>query len=307
MNYKLKINFSGTKSENGQFKHNYDRVILFSGGFDSTAALLITLDKGIKPLLLWIGLGQKNEDTEYKVIKNISRRIKYPVSIIKIDLKKYIDKGWKEWDYIIPARNFIFAALAASLLRKSLKPNTVICISAHKEEVKHSNTDKSMHFFNTCTSLFSDYYKKKMVVGTPFRKYSKTEIAAHWKNHWIKKYGILPYDTITCYYGNYCGKCKACLKRTISLLAAGWDPDPNIQVHPMSDPNDFLITDILLKLNRFSKNRKMETLIAIRKAWDVVPGSVKKKYESFDKKLIEESLRYENNLKKFKINLQNVK
>ncbi len=307
IDYKLKLNFSGIKSEKRQFKHNYDCVILFSGGFDSTATFLTALDKGLKPLLLWVGFGQKNEGAEYKVIKSISRRIRYPVSIIKIDLKKYIDKGWKEWDYIIPARNFIFAALAASFLSRSLKPNTIVYISAHKEEIKHSNTDKSMHFFNTCTSLFSDYYKKKIVIGTSFRKYSKTEIAAHWKNHWIEKYGILPYDTITCYYGNYCGKCKACLKRTISFLAAGWAPDPNIQVHPMSDPNDFLITDILLRLNRFSKNRKMETLIAIRKAWEVVPESVKKKYESFDKRLIKESLRYENTLKKFKINLQNAK
>jgi 7-cyano-7-deazaguanine synthase in queuosine biosynthesis len=298
MNYNIKINFLGDNILDKKSKHNYDCVILFSGGFDSTAALLTALDKGLKPLLLWVGFGQKNENEEHKTIKNISKLINFPVSTIKLNLKDYINLGWKEWDYIIPARNFMFVAFAASFLSKSQKLKTRVYLSAHEEEIKYSNTDKSIHFFKKCTNLFSDYYKKEIIVETPFMNSSKAEIASYWKNKWIKKYNISPYDTISCYYGNNCGECKACLKRTIAFLAAGLHSDPNIKINPMKDSKEFLAKDILLRFNQFSKKRKMEILTAIRNTWDIVPDEIKKMYNNINKRLINNSINYEIILKR---------
>ena len=307
ISYKLGISFSGEDTENIGTKHSYDCVILFSGGFDSTAALLAALDRGLNPLLLWVGFGQKNEDKEYKSIKSIAERIGYPVSIIRVGLGKFIDKGWKDWDYIIPARNFMFAAFAASFLSRSTKQECTIFLSAHEEEIKHSNTDKSNYFFNKCTQLFSEYYNKTIVLSTPFGKYSKAEIAAHWRNNWKVKYGILPYDTVTCYFGNNCGRCKACLKRTIALLAAGWNADPDLKLNPMADKDGFLANDMLLRMSTFSRKRKMELLTAIRKSWDVVPWQVRKSYEKAGKKLVNSSVSYEDKLKKFTMGVENAR
>jgi len=278
MEFDLTLNFTGNTPKTSIAKHDYDCVVLFSGGIDSTAALLNALDKGMNPLLLWVGFGQKNEYEEHEKIKEISKKIRRSVSVIRVDLKEFIEEGWKEWDYIIPARNFMFVAFAASFLSNSTKDKTVIYLSAHEEEIKHTNTDKSEFFFETCTNMFSDFYNKKITIDTPFKKESKTEILARWKNFWLDKYNISPYDTVTCYYGNNCGDCKACLKRTIALLASGWKPDPDLKINPMKDRNGFLEKDILLRFGDFSEKRKIETLIAIEKSWNSVPDTVKKQY-----------------------------
>jgi len=300
--YNLNIDFSNKEERGSLTQHDYDCVVLFSGGLDSTAAFLIALECGMKPLLLWIGFGQKNEEQEYAAIKKVSKKIGYPVSTIRVDLKAYIEEGWTEWDYIIPARNFMFVAFAASFLSYSTKNKARILLSAHEEEIKHSNTDKSEHFFEMCTKVFTQYYNKKIIVGTPFRHSSKTQIAAYWKRVLVKKFKLTPYDTVTCYYGNNCGKCKSCLKRTMALLAAGWNIDPDLKLNPMKDDQKFLEKDILPRLSTFDKKRQLETLLAIRNSWNDVPMEVRAVYNKVSKK--EELDNYDSSLKKVEVKIE---
>jgi 7-cyano-7-deazaguanine synthase in queuosine biosynthesis len=274
MKYNLDIKFTEFKPIHKRYSHSYDCVILFSGGFDSTAAFLKALDEGLNPLLLWVGFGQKNEEIEYQKVKNISKKIKYPVSIVKINLGGYIEEGWKDWDYIIPARNFMFVCLAASFLSSSKKKKVKIYLSAHEEEIKKENTDKSREFFKGCNYLFSKFYNKGFKVGTPFEKYSKSEISAYWKNKWMNKYNISPYETTTCYYGNTCGRCKACLKRSISLLVGGFELDPDIKENPFEDKDGFISKDFFKRFNKFPLKRKIELIIALDKSLASLPQEV---------------------------------
>lgn len=300
MNYNLSLQFTNYKHLHKNHVHDYDCVILFSGGFDSTAAFLKALDQGLKPLLLWVGFGQKNENAEYKKVKEISKKIKYPVSIIRVNLGKYIEEGWKEWDYIIPARNFMFISMAAAFLSSSKKKKLKIYLSAHEEEIKKENTDKSEEFFRGCNYLFSKFYNKMFNIGTPFREYSKSEIAFYWKKEWIKKYGISPYQTTTCYYGNNCGLCKACLKRSISLLVGGFELDPDLKENPFRDKKGFISEDFLIRFEKFPLKRRMDLIIALGRQEKNIPKNLRKKYLYYKE-------HYKNKLSEYQKSLSNLK
>lgn len=275
MHYNIKLELNEIPLVKKLTKNNYDCIVLFSGGIDSTAATLLALEKGMNPLLLWIGFGQKNEKEEFEAIKLVSKKIKKNVAILRINLKDYIDAGWKDWDFIIPARNFIFASVAASILGNSIKKEGYIFMSVHKEEIKNSNTDKSSIFFNKCSQIFSNYYHKNILVTTPFYDVTKVEILNYWKRKWINQFSITPYETITCYYGNNCGKCNACYKRTLALVAAGFNVDPNLKKDIFLDEEKIIRSSFIKRMKTFSNERKYEYIIALLKMKDRVPLDIK--------------------------------
>lgn len=264
-------------------KNRYDGILSFSGGIDSTAGLLNSLDKGQNIQPLWISFGQRNDKAELDVVKKILTKLGINPLIVKMDIKEQILKGWKDWNYIIPGRNFLFVCFANAILKHSIKREVFIYLCAHKDEMKHRrNTDKSKYFFNKASDLFSLDSGKKIVVGTPFANVSKTEILSYWRKYWVEKYQINPHNTTTCYYGRGCGKCEACLKRTISLLASGFDVDPFIKVHPMKDPSGFIVNKWIpqIKLGKFTRIKKLDFLIAVEKCLDIIPKKVKEFYDN---------------------------
>jgi 7-cyano-7-deazaguanine synthase in queuosine biosynthesis len=276
INYDINLSLNKISTAKAVKKNDFDCIILFSGGIDSTAALLLALEKGMNPLLLWVGFGQKNEKEEFNAITKVSNKLGKKVAIVKINLKKYIDDGWKDWDYIIPARNFIFVSMAAAILGNSTCKEGCIFMSAHKEEIKDSNTDKSKRFFNKCTEIFSKYYDKKIIVATPFYNATKVEILNYWKRNWINKFRITPYETITCYYGNNCGDCNACYKRNLALVAAGFKPDSDLKKNIFLDSQKIILNDFLKRIKTFSKERKYEYIIALLLMKDQLSEELKK-------------------------------
>lgn len=271
------------KDNNYNKSNDYDGILSFSGGIDSTAGLLRSFDKGQHVQPLWISFGQRNDKAELAAVKKVLHKFKMNPLVVKMDIHKYILKGWKDWDYIIPARNFLFVCFANAILKHSGKKKEFIYLCAHKDEMKHwRNTDKSKYFFAKASNFFSLENSKKMIVTTPFANISKTEILSYWRKHWVKKYKISPHDTTTCYYGRGCGKCEVCLKRTISLLAAGFDVDPFIEIHPMKDPSRFIINKWIpqIKSKKFTRIKKLDFLIALEKSLDIVPRMAKNFYNN---------------------------
>jgi len=284
--YNLKIidqkNFINKKN-NFENNNDYDGILSFSGGMDSTAGLLYSFEKNqhVKPI--WISFGQRNDKAELNAVKKILRRFKISPLIVKMDINQYILKGWKDWNYIIPARNFLFVSFAGTLLNYSKGKKGFIYLCAHKDEMKHwRNTDKSKSFFSKASNFFSTENNKKITITTPFANISKTEILSYWRKYWIKKYKISPHETTTCYYERGCGKCEACLKRTISLLAAGYNIDPFIRINPMTDPSGFIIDKWIpqIKLRKFSRIKKLDFLIALEKSLDIIPKRVRRFYNN---------------------------
>lgn len=245
-------------------KNNYDYIVSFSGGIDSTAGILYALDKGFDIKPVWIGFGQKNEDKELRVIKKICNQLKLKPLIIRVDLRKYVDKGWSRWKMgIIPARNFLFASIASSIASKSTKKNVSIYLCAHKEEVTSINTDKSMRFFRTCTKIFKEFYDKNILLTSPFLKITKPEILSFWiSNTWGEKYKISPLDTVSCYYGNKCGMCKACINRAIAFYCAGVKIE-NFRTNPFMDKGKLIRKAYVDRFDTLRKERKLDFLYAM--------------------------------------------
>lgn len=262
IDYQMSYNFSGIEKKNNTDSNEFDCVVLFSGGIDSTAALILAYERGLKPLPLWVGFGQKNESAEEKAVKEISKKLNTNLHTFNIDLSKYISEGWKDWDYIIPARNFIFVTIAGNILSRSNKKKCTILLSAHEEELKDSNTDKSIRFFKTCSEILSKHHNKEIIVTTPFAKSTKSEIISYWDKNWSRKYQITPHDTITCFYGNNCGECKACYKRNLAFLAAGISMDLDLKKSIFKDETQFIRNYFLKEISSFPKKRKEEYQLA---------------------------------------------
>lgn len=267
---------------NNQFK-SIKAVLSFSGGLDSTAGLLLALDKKIKVLPIWIDFGQRNNLAEYKSIKAISRRLKVKPLILRLNLKPDILKGWKDWNFIIPGRNFLFLSLANSILKFSQSRDKTIYLCAHKDEMGFiKNRDKSQHFFQAASGLFSADSGQKIKSFSPFRDYSKSEIISYWRRNWEKKYRLSPLETTTCYYNGNCGKCDACLKRAIYLLAGGYSPSQLVGINPLKDPGGLIKTSWLprIKNGKMARNNKLDFLIAVEKSLDIVPDYVRNFYQN---------------------------
>lgn len=284
-------------------KINFDSILSFSGGLDSTAGLLYTLEKKQKVLPIWIDYGQKNRMAEYKAVHKITKKIGIKMIVIKLDLNSFISEGSKDWNFIIPGRNFLFLSIANSLLKLSNKKAGKIYLCAHKDEMKHKvNKDKSRYFFSTAARFFSLESSRKIKTLSPLSNFSKAEIIYYWKKNWEKKFGISPHDTTSCYYKSSCGRCGACLHRAILLLATGYKIDSKMEVNPMEDPGKLIINDWMprIKSKDISGNKKLDFLIAVSKCINIVPRAIRKYYEQLPKKTI-------NSLEKRKKEIESVK
>jgi len=288
---KFRINITLDKTKKIENKNKLSRqdfkslsaVLSFSGGLDSTAGLLYALDKRIKVLPIWIDFGQRNNLAEHKAAQKILRRLKIKPLVFRLNLKSTILHGWKDWSFIIPGRNFLFLSLANAILKFSQLKVKTIYLCAHKDEMGFiKNRDKSQHFFNNASAFFSADSSEKIISLSPFKNYSKSEIISYWRRRWEGKYGISPLETITCYYSGNCGKCDACLKRAIYLLAGGYNIDSTVKINPLTDPAGIIKKSWLprIKSGKLGRNNKLDFFIAVEKSLKIVPNYVRDFYQN---------------------------
>jgi hypothetical protein len=208
-------------------------------------------------------------------VRIVAETLKQPLGIVSVNIGEWIENGWKEWDYIIPARNFFFGCIAADILSRSTRESCKIVMAAHEEEIKDENTDKSKRFFETCTTLFTQHHSKEITIMTPFESITKTQLLAVWLRSWNSKYSVSPYITTTCYYGNNCGRCKSCYKRAIALVSAGWNEDPDMKEDIFADAQDWIYSDFLQRFETFPLKRRLEYLIAFERRLPNLKGATK--------------------------------
>lgn len=265
--YHIHIQYSNlsknNKIINKKFKNQV--VILGSGGLDSTGAILSFLDKGIKPNIVFLHFGQINNNREEKIIKGICNKFSLDLTLVKINIAKEVLRGWKEWSYIVPARNFLISSLGALNLKENQSYGKIV-LATTQEEINHpkATPDKSKRFYRFCSKFYSREYDRKMEITTPFKDMTKPELISIWRRRWTKKYDLSPYITSTCYYGIECGKCNSCFKRSISLLAGGMNLDKKIKSNPFEYDKDKSLNYInrsLSKEGNFTEKRKLDTII----------------------------------------------
>lgn len=250
-------------------------IIAFSGGIDSVAGLLLAMDRSRVVSPLWVGFGQKNEQQELDTVNDVLSLLNMKPNIVRLDLKDYVDKGWERWgNGIIPGRNYLFAAIAASLISSNNPGNLEIDICAHKEEITPVNTDKSRQFFETSSKIFTAAYNRPIEVTTPFFDITKPEIISYWYRHWINKYNIKPEDTVSCYLGTNCGLCKSCVNRAVAFTCANV-PVESFQVNPFSDTEGLIQTSYIDRFDSLDMDRKLDFLYALSLHESYIPKSMR--------------------------------
>lgn len=256
--------------------------VSFSGGLDSTAGTLYAIDKGYNVQPVWVGFGQKNEKRELKVVKRVCKKLNINPVLVRVDMKDYVDTGWNRWKMgIIPARNYLFASIAASMANKYTNKSSKIFICAHKGEITPTNTDKSLRFYSTSSDIFSRAYGKNISVTTPFSRVTKAEIISYWIKNWLDKYGISPEETVSCYYGEKCGNCKACINRAVAFSCNDLLIE-DFKNNPFQDREEVIRKGYMKRFNSLKTDRKLDFLIAFNKNLTQLPEDlanfVKKKY-----------------------------
>ncbi|MFA5051876.1 MAG: 7-cyano-7-deazaguanine synthase [Patescibacteria group bacterium] len=255
-------------------------VLCYSGGVDSTAGLLYALEHGMNVLPMWIDFGQRNRDAEAKRVARIPAKLGVKLHTIRIELGSYVRRGWKDWDFIVPGRNFLFVAVAQSMLDPRARCGRVYVCANRDERQKNKNKDKSAYFMETASDFFSAGANRRISVETPFARYSKSEIVSYWKRVWQPTYGISPLETTTCYYADGCGVCTACFYRAIFLSAGGYDKDPKFDFTPLVKRTRFFKEEFFPKLvtGELPPHKQLDYLLAVENHLSHVPAEVREYY-----------------------------
>lgn len=191
--------------------------VCLSGGMDSYIAYWYAIyEKGYDPediICLNFDIGHPYRDKE----KECLDKLEIPYTTIHLDiLRPEFGNMPDEKNYIIPARNMIFASIASGFAER-------VWIMGMKYEDHYHMLDKNSNFFKAASFMLSQATGNPTVVETPFKNLTKTDII-----NWAKNFQ-LPHlhDTTSCYNpdSQRCGKCSLCFKRYIAMKACGLDEE----------------------------------------------------------------------------------
>lgn len=199
-------------------------LLLFSGGYDSVAALDVALKSGDEVVCLFVDYGQPYAAQEFAAatfaFKHYENR-KYPVELIFND----IQLGLTGKDYV-PYRNLVLASLAVNLavvhgcgrvLTGSKSPYV-------REGDSHSFIDSSQPFYERLHELVvyaTEDGQSAPMIHMPVMGWSKAEVL-----NCVHSAGIELQMLWSCYRGGDnrpCGECHACKNVREALVGAGLD------------------------------------------------------------------------------------
>lgn len=223
-------------------------VVLTSGGLDSTITYRIAKDQARREdrLLgfrtLYCDFGQPYAPKELQTLAALG--ICGPTHIVKIfgDMKHALNEygGWK---HIIPGRNFLALATAATLLL----PNDIhphrerrIWFSPVQGEMPKTGGDKSFKFLDLASEAIAHWYGGPVMILTPLASGTK----ADWIHWWLSQ--GLPVETlrrtVTCFSHEmgHCGKCQACLRRYVAFAYNNIDTSNDYIVHPLIGARQYI-------------------------------------------------------------------
>ncbi len=198
--------------------HEFDGILLASGGMDSTVLAYDLEYKKQNILLLFLDYGQHCAQKEYETLKKVApKKFKKNIKIIRIgDIYKesnsrmiieanlWADKVKAE-DLYLPYRNLLFLSIASAYAQsQGIKDvYTAFINSNHAKEI-----DCSMQFFAKLELLLEEYGSVK--INIPFRNMTKTQVA----QLGIERRAPIA-ETYSCQVNSKtpCGACPNCVDR----------------------------------------------------------------------------------------------
>lgn len=189
------------------------KVLLFSGGFDSTLQEFL-----LKPdVLLYVDMKTSYSAREIEHLKSLPKHYTDRLVIKELPLGEY-----ERENKYLPYRNLILGTIA-------MQYGQHVYFGFNKDD---SAPDKGKPFLNRTTKLFEILNQNAMAdmnwdnynfsFNAPFKKFSKTEMVAE-----VLKAGMNPDDIRnirSCYSGvshKGCGVCPVCLDKAEALLNNG--------------------------------------------------------------------------------------
>lgn len=187
----------------------YDKILMYSGGLDSTALLLQELQRGSKILCILYNYGQEH-CVELEYAKNILNDLNVPYEEVNISPLH------REGD-VFYGRNLIFLSYAFALADKE-KVKTVVSGFCGGDQEGFPDCRES--FIADTRDLLNSYYMSHIEVETPLLSVSKADTFRIVDN--LGKLDYVTNNTLTCYradttlheWGRGCGNCNSCMART---------------------------------------------------------------------------------------------
>ena len=171
------------------------RLVLLSGGIDSSTLLTWQATSGNHPEALFVDHGQPSAANEFRAARNIARRA-------GVGLAKYVVRGPTVLGgQEIPGRNALLATLGLWHLSPSVG---VVFIGIH---ARTPYPDCSAAFVDSQQALFDVYARGTIVFSAPFVDWSKGDIST-----FAHQLGLSLADTYSCELGlkQPCGACASC-------------------------------------------------------------------------------------------------
>ncbi len=201
----------------------FDVAIMYSGGLDSFIGYRTALSLNVKPVNIWVNLGQ---DYNWKERRSIQR---LTIPITNIEMPGLIPAiSYRMKDQIIPSRNLLFAVIG------SMFAPTVWIMALHGEQTAKSN-DKSKKFFENSSQLLSytnEHFQPQTRVYTPFSISKRGVIHTALKKKLATKEEM--FLTSSCYHPveDKCGTCLTCYKRYAAFLLNDIE-EPGYSANPL--------------------------------------------------------------------------
>ncbi len=257
-------------------------LVCFSGGVDSTGALLHLLDIRKNPIALWCDYGQPYNTPEKAVVEKISHQLDVPLIEAKIDLEKFIMLGKERFGHVFPARNLLIAAIALSFL-----PSEIILAGLSDELAV---PDKSIRMYDGFTQYF------QVPLESPFIKMTKTDVVRVWKRKWSTLLDVN--ETVSCYSDNgNCQDCPSCAKRAVAMIASGYAAQ-----YPMVFTNQahLIETHWFSRIDNFIPERRTDMLIALFQFRERLTETLKVLVDKYYEKYEDEVKMRQNHLKELR-------
>lgn len=215
------------------------KLVLFSGGVDSTTCLAIAKNKDKDVIAISFDYGQRHREPEINAACEIAKYYKVEQKIIDLknifkdgnssltDLEKEVSHGDYndqiengESNTEVEFRNGVFISIMASLAMQYGADE--IYFGAHMDDRGAIYPDCSPEFVESMKNAVKIGTSNKVELVVPFLNSTKTDIV---------KEGIslgVPYEmTYSCYEGTIppCGVCGTCIDRKKAFLNNGLDID----------------------------------------------------------------------------------
>lgn len=241
-----------------------NKILLLSGGIDSTAALFL-----FEPdIALTINMNISYNKQELKAINSIKKLAKeFNLKTEFVSDSDFIHLNkFEQPDANIPLRNLYLIAYAVNYAILNDFNGAEIVLVVQKDEM--SIPDRSEKFFTQAEQLLSYLGDIPVKLSLPFLNKDKTDIVADL----INKYGKLKakrilFYTYSCYKGNdrECGLCKACVRKWVSLINNNIEDICTFEHEPYYSKN---FNNYIINSSNYSKQRN-ERFINAKRLYEI--------------------------------------